>query len=939
MPEFWTDIPGNVTSEADVELRLVLPLLAALGYKTEDVAPKYPIVFREGRIGRKPEADFVCFNGPLRNRDTSLLVVEAKEPGEALPNGKTQGESYAANLRAPLLLLTNGQLLEVWQLNSTQESERVFYANVSSLAARRGELEPLLAKAAVVDYCRRFHVKTILTASSDFGRYETAELSRTAEYAASVPRTLRRLAADESEALHSDRLLTECPTGAVIVAPSGYGKTTLSKRLLRHAIEQRWRDGSKRLPFDVPVPDIEQTQLGILEFMQQRVCAHQPGLTLASLTEGVRTSGAIVFLDGFDRASSTYQRRLGTEITNLNRDYPRLQIFVFSRAAARPAASLPLFTLELLSEVEKRELEKVVLDHGQATAVSVIGAMSPTLSALCANPLLLRLSLDYWKREGAFPRQLIPLFRSWLETVLNHDGYQAVASITRERALTVIASATREGSVSGADVLRLLADNGLPAPILDELIRCDAVRLSGAAVEVQHEALADYLRARQITEASESDLLAQFPALPMPEDSFFPVLLMAHLPTLRLQSALWKRLTEAGPSIYFDALRYRFDVSAELSALDPDKLSEQYLTELLDGLEQPLGTFFAPLRETVVETLTGELGSELAVTGRLNHQSGSLTYRLHVLASANAARVTIGVPPLLGIIRGVNINKSGYRLDSARLISINLSKNSVLKAIERQGLNGGPLWAEERLIARCRFLAKEYDFPFVQGLSLDRIEKLLLPVADKWISSGPLSNNEHFAIQSLLDDVEVLRKNGKNSLDSWWHRLGWNDKEPYQDDEVIRRVLDEQYRRIQLVYSEVVKSTFSGISHGFIWLAQFPIRWKLTVLRQEASGIGSTVYFRWTPVASWSEAGADVTFGDNPPAPVASDVTSAELAALGRPNERFSRYAGFMPLSDFTGRQWNHHFDGATPVMHEVCSLLKDELEHVFSAMPARDVI
>jgi hypothetical protein len=59
-----------------VELRLVIPLLNALGYEQADVVTKYPVGFREGRVGRRPEPDFVCF-GPLRNRDTSLLVVEA----------------------------------------------------------------------------------------------------------------------------------------------------------------------------------------------------------------------------------------------------------------------------------------------------------------------------------------------------------------------------------------------------------------------------------------------------------------------------------------------------------------------------------------------------------------------------------------------------------------------------------------------------------------------------------------------------------------------------------------------------------------------------------------------------------------------------------------------------------------------------------------------
>jgi hypothetical protein len=58
--------------------------------------------------------------------------------------------------------------MEIWQLKATQDSERVFEAPVSSLAASRCAVEQFLAKTAVVDYCRSFHVKTILEASSDW---------------------------------------------------------------------------------------------------------------------------------------------------------------------------------------------------------------------------------------------------------------------------------------------------------------------------------------------------------------------------------------------------------------------------------------------------------------------------------------------------------------------------------------------------------------------------------------------------------------------------------------------------------------------------------------------------------------------------------------------------------------------------------------------------
>ncbi|WP_439402869.1 type I restriction enzyme HsdR N-terminal domain-containing protein [Bradyrhizobium sp. DASA03068] len=940
MSDFWNNIPAGFTSEADVELRLIVPLLKELGYEPDDIASKYPVEFREGRVGRRPEADFVCFNGPLHTRNTSLLVIEAKAPGETLPNGKSQGESYAANLKVPLLVLTNGEQIEIWQLKATQDSERVFEGPVSALAANRGMVEQLLAKRAIADYCRTFHVKTILEASSDFARYETEELRRTARYAASIDRTVSRAGAARN--LQTGMLLTECPSGCVVVAPSGYGKTTLSNRLLRQAIENRWRDAGARLPFDVPVIDLEETGASVLEFMQRRLSAHQPSVTESALKDRLRTAGATIVCDEFDRASPRFRRHLCTEIKNLLRDYPLLQIIVFSRDAARPDVALPLFTLNPLTVPEQRDVEKIILDDGSGDFFSVIGMMSPTLGALCENPLLLQLTLDFWKREHAFPSSLLPLFQSWLKTVLKAEEGDVVSSIRREAGLTLIADATLDGPIAGEHLLTLMQQADIPPVVLNELVACDAARMNGSAIEVHHEALADYLRAKKIACGSEVELLERIPTLPMAPDSFFPVLLMAQLPSRRLQLALWKRLTEAGPSVYFDALRYRFDVSAELDKLDPGKLSEEYLSELLEGIEQPLESFFGVLRETVIEQITGERGSELAVTGTIDVPSRQLSYKLHLRGSPEGPSVVARPPSFPGIIRGVSLDLSDYRLDSARLVAIALLKESILSGVKSQAFRGGLALARDRLVGRCRFLVKEYDLPLTLDMDLDALERFLRPHQDKSVIPAP-STDERFSIQELLDDLVVLRAGGVTALEPWWIRLGWDENLDAQSDDTISRVLNEQYRRAQAIYAEIVQATYSAITKEMTFFPVLPVRWRLTVVRQVPPRMGSTIYFSWSPVATWQEAGADVTFDSRAPfADIGQleqevEQTRTALAALGRPNANIPRYGGFTQLSDFSGRQWTGHFDGATPAIHDACSLLTHDLERVFSSMPHRD--
>ena len=168
----------------------------------------------------------------------------------------------------------------------------------------------------------------------------------------------------------------------------------------------------------------------------------------------------------------------------------------------------------------------------------------------------------------------------------------------------------------------------------------------------------------------------------MPADLFFPVLLMAQLRTHRLQSALWKRLSELDLGMYFDALRYRFDVSSEeLERLSPEKLSEEYLQALIDGIEEPLAGFFPHLREAVLDSIIGDGTELLAVTGRAKTHPGILTYKLHG-RGVGEPRVNVATPTFPGTLRGVDSDLSRYRIDSGRLLGITLLKEAVFDAVK-----------------------------------------------------------------------------------------------------------------------------------------------------------------------------------------------------------------------------------------------------------------
>jgi hypothetical protein len=109
----------------------------------------------------------------------------------------------------------------------------------------------------------------------------------------SIARTLRCAeTAAQPAAFETSRLLSEFPAGAIVVAPSGYGKTTLSRTVFRQAIEERWRRHREPLPFDVSLPNLEQSAVSLVAFMLQRLSARHPGVTPASLATTLRDIGA-----------------------------------------------------------------------------------------------------------------------------------------------------------------------------------------------------------------------------------------------------------------------------------------------------------------------------------------------------------------------------------------------------------------------------------------------------------------------------------------------------------------------------------------------------------------------------------------------------------------------------------------------------------------------
>jgi len=343
------------------------------------------------------------------------------------------------------------------------------------------------------------------------------------------------------------------------------------------------------------------------------------------------------------------------------------------------------------------------------------------------------------------------------------------------------------------------------------------------------------------------------------------------------------------------------------------------------------------MRKPVVRYLTLQDQSELGITG-IVHTTPFNQVRYGFRGAGDGRRIDVARHETARDVYStswVNLERSGYRLDSGRLIGATRLRDALLGLIDNQEVEGGPNWISERLVGRIRHLRLSFQIDVNEADTLDALEKALQPNAGKWVETGDRQRG-WYSIDSMLDDIAALRAAGMDRLDLWWTQCGWIDGAALQEDVVVEHVLAEYYRRQQLVFAEVVTHTFPGLAGEMASYTCLPARWEITVVKGHP--FGPTVHSNWSPVASWQDAGAEVTFSDNPPPWRYDDELRQALDKLKRPSDRYST-GGFSIMPSFEGRWWDGRFSGATAVAREVCSMLKKEIEYLFSALPSRDAI
>jgi Type I restriction enzyme R protein N terminus (HSDR_N) len=141
----------DLGSEREVEVHFISPLFHKLDYEDMHEAAGFGFLLYEGGSKKRVEADFVYFADADRSKQGApLVLVEAKTAGRRLDVATEQARSYANSLRPAYYVVTDGNLLTVWNYQGAIPDVKMMELKRQELQDRFDELYRLLNRETAI---------------------------------------------------------------------------------------------------------------------------------------------------------------------------------------------------------------------------------------------------------------------------------------------------------------------------------------------------------------------------------------------------------------------------------------------------------------------------------------------------------------------------------------------------------------------------------------------------------------------------------------------------------------------------------------------------------------------------------------------------------------------------------------------------------------------
>lgn len=307
-------------SETEVRTKFVNPLCELLGYPIENRAEEFPVYGFEGGkpINCKP-ADILFFssNEFVNNRTrkeserkwvykNSLLLIEIKKRGEDI-NVEGQAIYYAAWTRTPLYIVTNGEGIRFYKINSLFEDQMIKECKIKDIQLYWDiiydsfsyncaiELKKLAAVAndnvineRYFDYCNNLIVNLDRTLKHMLNR----QVSPITTYGFETKIHDEKYKQIEYQNIFSDK------KSAIIVSEPGGGKSYLISMIARHSLVQLSQEN--KIPVIIYCGYFSITFHDIATAIYNEITPFCPNITKEIIENDIRAGRYMLLFDALD---------------------------------------------------------------------------------------------------------------------------------------------------------------------------------------------------------------------------------------------------------------------------------------------------------------------------------------------------------------------------------------------------------------------------------------------------------------------------------------------------------------------------------------------------------------------------------------------------------------------------------------------------------------
>lgn len=859
-------------SETEVRTKFVIPLFELLGYSVEVRAEEFPVYGHEGgRAISAKSADIIYFNdnefARYRSRlkeninwvcEHSLLVVEIKKRGESI---EVEGQAiyYAAWTRCPLYVITNGEEIVFYRVNSNFSDEMVLKCSIKDIVINWEKI------CGIYSYDKALIIKdTSSNLKHNFidDRYDVycnkllirldAELVR-----ATIPYITKKKndyftmqLANEANRKIEYRQVLKQEENMIIISDPGGGKTYLMSIVAREYLSHN--SYNTKIPIIIKGEYFRVFYNSLEEEVFRQINRLNSDCTLQAIKKDIQQGKFIFLFDGLDEVKKEKEvviellREIIISTDNI--------VIITSRKDNYSAEFENICELYQIAPLEMDIINEYIKKNTQNNISLYNLRLDQRFVSLLQIPLFLFLTVEILNNIDGFklPANKSKLYELYFKYVFKGKT-TAIQIVYIEKILAKYAQYLIYNSESDEKLLEIIEEITLKSECEKyyALIIASGILVHGdIGLKFYHYTFLEYFYALQLAKYKEEEIIT-FLEGKYKEDKYFNIicLMVGIISDSNKQNIILDYLEEKDLKIYIRAVQSRFKFNKEI--IDKEyRYSNEYFAQVRKTYLALINTYFIEIKNDFYpyNKYVGESGS-LKIFGSIDYKAQGISIEFD-LVDHNEEMVEVRVLnqhpqvyynnqeksiPIFSINSSdgyyyFNLNLLSYGLDSSREIALQLIESQVKNILKKEGSininRQSPAIMAEFIEDNLRYLKNHGSIPEeIKYISLYRntyeVYMLFYQNKEKVINRGNPIQPKIIPV-SLLAYYSLLLKDFGQQIDKYLLVKGdvdytTLDKKSYTyldlyTDNQILKAIKQVLALINISYRSIVEGVFKNLS-------------------------------------------------------------------------------------------------------------------------------